>query len=146
MSVKPIPDEYHTITPYLIVHDVDGLMDFLQRALDAREIERLEAPGGSIVHAEMRIGDSVVMMAEANEQNPPMPAMLHLYLEDADTAYRRALEAGATSLREPEDQFYGDRTAGVQDRFGNQWWLATHVEDVTPEEMRRRFGAMAAQA
>jgi PhnB protein len=145
MSVKPIPDEYHTITPYLIVHDVEGLMEFLERALDAREIERLEAPGGSIVHAEMRIGDSVVMMAEANEQNPPRPAMLHLYLEDADAAYGRALEAGATSLREPEDQFYGDRTAGVKDRFGNQWWLATHVEDVTPEEMHHRFSAMAAQ-
>jgi PhnB protein len=122
----------------LVVQDVAALIAFLQQAFDAREMVRMRSPDGSIMHAEVRIGDSVVMMGGAGENNPPMPAMLHLYLEDADDAYRRALEAGATSLREPEDQFYGDRTAGVQDDFGNQWWLATHIEDVTAEEMQRR--------
>lgn len=146
MTVKPVPDGYHTVTPYLVVQDVAGLIDFLEQAFDAQEMVRMGSPDGSIMHAEMRIGDSMVMMGEAGENNPPMPAMLHLYLEDADAAYRRALEAGATSLREPEDQFYGDRTAGVKDDFGNQWWLATHIEDVTPEEMQRRAEARGQQA
>ena len=141
MTVKPVPDGYHTVTPYLVVQDVAGLIDFLERAFDAEETERMQSPDGPIMHAEVRIGDSVVMMGEAGEDTPPMPAMLHLYLEDADAAYQRALDAGATSLREPEDQFYGDRTAGVKDDFGNQWWLATHIEDVTPEEMQRRADA-----
>ena len=110
------------------------------------QIERLQTPDGRIMHAEVRIGDSVVMMGEASDDNPPIPAMLHLYLEDADAAYRRALAAGATSLREPEDQFYGDRTSGVQDAFGNQWWLATHIEDVPADEMQRWADARARQA
>ena len=146
MTVKPVPDGYHTVTPYLVVQDVAGLTDFLEQAFDAQEMVRMGSPGGSIMHAEVRIGDSMVMMGEAGENNPPMPAMLHLYLEDADAAYRRALEAGAISLREPEDQFYGDRTAGVKDDFGNQWWLATHIEDVTPEEMQRRAEVQGRQA
>jgi len=143
MAVKPIPDGYHTVTPYLVLRDAAGLIEFLQQAFDAEEIERMQAPDGGITHAEVRIGDSVIMMGDANESVPPMPAMIHLYLEDSDAAYQRALEAGATSLREPEDQFYGDRTGGVQDAFGNQWWLATHIEDVSPEEMRRRAEAQA---
>lgn len=130
MAVKPIPDGYHTVTPYLIVGDVAGLIDFLQQAFDAEETERMQQPDGRIMHAEVRIGDSAVMMGEANDDVAPMPAMLHLYLEDCDDAYRRALSAGATSLREPTDEFYGDRTAGVLYAFGNQWWLATHIEDV----------------
>ena len=146
MTVKPVPDGYHTVTPYLVVQDVASLIDFLEQAFNAGEMVRMRSPGGSIMHAEVRIGNSMVMMGEAGENNPPMPAMLHLYLEDADAAYRRALEAGATSLREPEDQFYGDRTAGVKDDFGNQWWLATHIEDVTPEEMQRRAEARGQQA
>ena len=141
MTVKPVPDGYHTVTPYLVVRGVTDLIHFLQRAFDAREISRTRLPDGSIMYAEVRIGDSLIMLGEAAENTPPMPAMLHLYLEDTDAAYRRALAAGATSLREPEDQFYGDRTAGVQDAFGNQWWLATHIEDVSAEEIQRRADA-----
>jgi uncharacterized glyoxalase superfamily protein PhnB len=137
-KIKFKPDGYHTVTPYLLVHDVVGLIDFMKRVFDAEELQRFDQPDGSVMHAEVRIGDSLVMMAEAGGDFPPMPGMLHLYLEDTDAAYRRALEVGAISLREPEDQFYGDRTAGVQDPFGNQWWLSTHIEDVSPEEMRRR--------
>jgi uncharacterized glyoxalase superfamily protein PhnB len=145
MNVRPIPDGYHTVTPYLVVRDAASLITFLQQAFKASEIERMESPDGGITHAEVRIGDSVVMMGESNEEVPPMQAMLHLYLENADVAYQRAVEAGATSLREPEDQFYGDRTAAVKDAFGNQWWLATHIEDVPPEEIRRRANAQAQQ-
>lgn len=145
MTVKPVPDGYHTVTPYLVVRDPAGLIEFLQGVFDASEIERTELPDGRIMHAEVRIGDSVVMMGGANEEYPPMPAMLHLYLEDTDAAYRRALEAGATSLREPEDQFYGDRTAGFRDEYGNQWWLATRIEDLSSEEIQRRAEAQARQ-
>lgn len=142
MAVKPIPDGYHTVTPYLVVAEVAQLIDFLKQAFGAAEIQRTTRPDGSIGHAEVRMGDSRVMMGEAGGEFPPMPGMLHLYVEDADALYQRALQAGATSLREPEDQFYGDRMAGVKDKFGNQWWIATHIEDVSPEEMARRQEAM----
>lgn len=145
MTVKSVPEGYHTVTPYLVVSDVSGLIDFLSLALDARETERMQRPDGSIIHAEVQIGDSVVMMGGANEGNPPMPGMLYLYLEDCDDAYRSSLDAGAASLQEPEDQFYGDRTAGVKDAFGNQWWFATRVEQVSAEEMERRAEALAQQ-
>ncbi|MFW6069342.1 MAG: VOC family protein, partial [Chloroflexota bacterium] len=134
---------YHSVTPYLIVPDVDQLIDFLKQVFDAEERSRVADAKGRIMHAEARVGDSVIMMGQSNEEIPPMPAVLHLYLEDVDDAYERALEAGATSLREPTDEFYGDRSGGVQDAFGNQWWLATHVEDVSEEEMQRRMAEMA---
>jgi PhnB protein len=140
-KVKFIPEGYRTVTPYLIVRDAGSLINFLKQVFDATETQRFQQPDGGIMHAEVRIGDSVVMMADANEANPPMPGMLQIYLEDTDAAYRRALAAGATSVREPEDQFYGDRTAGVRDAFGNQWWITTHIEDVSAEEMQRRMEA-----
>ena len=143
MAVNPIPDGYHTVTPYLVVRDVAGLIDFLQQAFAAKEIERMQGPDGSITHAEVRIGDSVVMMGQATDDVEPMPAMLHLYLEDVDAAYRQAVAAGGASLREPTDEFYGDRSAAVKDAYGNQWWLATHIEDVSPEEMQKRAAAQA---
>jgi uncharacterized glyoxalase superfamily protein PhnB len=93
-------------------------------------------PDGSIGHGELKIGDSVVMVGEAPDE--PVTAMLHLYVEDCDAVYQRALDAGAESLNEPTDQFYGDRSGGVRDKWGNQWYISTHVEDVTPDEMRRR--------
>lgn len=144
MPVKPIPEGYHTVTPYLVVQGAAQLIDFLKQAFDAEEILRMTQPDGTIMHAEVKIGNSRVMMAEAQGEFTPMPAMLHLYVEDMDAVYRRALQAGATSLREPEDQFYGDRIGGVRDSFGNQWWIATHIEDVSAEEMARRAADQAA--
>ncbi|HSM57468.1 MAG TPA: VOC family protein [Candidatus Sulfomarinibacteraceae bacterium] len=143
MAVQPIPEGYHTVTPYLIVPDVDGQISFLQEAFDAEVRARMEGPDGRVMHAEVRIGDSPVMMGESSDEIPPMPAMLHLYVPDVDAVYEQALAAGATSVREPIDEFYGDRSGGVQDAFGNQWWLATHVEDVSEEEMMRRMEEMA---
>jgi PhnB protein len=138
MAVKPIPDGYHTVTPYLTVQGVSKLIDFLKQAFEAREIERMTQPDGTIMHAEVRIGDSVVMMGEARDQWKPVPGAIYLYVNDTDAVYKRALRAGATSLMEPADQFYGDRSAGVKDPSGNYWWIATHQEDVPPEELKRR--------
>jgi uncharacterized glyoxalase superfamily protein PhnB len=145
MAVKPIPEGHHTVTPYLLVRGAAQLIDFMKQAFGAEEIQRQTLPDGSIMHAEVRLGDSRVMLADAGGQLEPMPAMLHLYVEDTDTLYRRALQAGATSLREPVNEFYGDRMSGVKDAFGNQWWIATHIEDVSPEEMAKRQAAMAKQ-
>ena len=145
MAVKPIPEGYHTVTPYLIVRGAAQLIDFMKRAFAAEEIQRMPLPDGSIMHAEVRMGDSRVMLSEASGEYQPMPTMLHLYVEDMDTLYQRALQAGATSLRQPVDEFYGDRIGGVKDPFGNQWWIATHIEDVSPEELARRQQASAKQ-
>ncbi len=103
-------------------------------------------PDGTVRHGEVRIGDSIVMVGEASAQHKPMPTTLYLYVTDTDATYRRAIQAGATSLTEPADQFYGDRNAGVEDPCGNQWWIATHVEDVAPEEMKRRSEAFMKQS
>ena len=143
MAVKPIPDGYHSVTPYLVVPGVARLIEFLKQAFGAIETERHARPDGAIMHAEVRIGDSVVMMGEPSGPYPAMPACVYLYVSDADATYKRAIEAGATSLMEPADQFYGDRHGGVKDPSGNTWWIATHQEDVSPEEMARRAKAYA---
>ncbi|MFQ6013315.1 MAG: VOC family protein [Thermoplasmata archaeon] len=145
MGVKPIPEGYHAVTPYLVVQGVAQLIDFMKTTFHAEEKERHSRPDGTVLHAEVRVGDSVVMMGEPTERTELQPAHLYMYVNDTDATYRRALEAGAESLREPGDQFYGDRTAGVKDTFGNVWWIATHVEDVPPEELRRRAEAEMAR-
>ena len=145
MAVKPIPDGYHTITPYLVVQGAPKLIDFLQQAFEAQETERITQPDGTIGHAEVRIGDSVVMMAEARGEWKPMPSAMYLYVNDTDAVYQRALQAGAISTMEPANQFYGDRSAGVRDPSGNQWWIATHQEDVPPNELKKRAEAAMQQ-
>jgi PhnB protein len=145
MAVKPIPDGYHSITPYLVVQGAGKLIDFLKQAFEAQESERLTRPDGTIGHAEVRIGDSIVMMSEASGEWKPMPGSMYLYVNDADATYKRALQAGATSTMEPTDQFYGDRSAGVKDLAGNHWWIATHKEDLSPEELAKRAKAAMKQ-
>jgi uncharacterized glyoxalase superfamily protein PhnB len=137
-KVDPIPQGYHTVTPYLVTGDVGALLEFVQKAFDAKVTEKLEMPGGPIMHAAVLIGDSHVMMGQASENNPAMPTMLYLYVQDCDAAYQKALDAGAESVQEPTDQFYGDRSGGVRDSLGNQWWVGTHIEDVSPEEIAKR--------
>jgi len=139
--VKPIPDGYHTVTPILMVDGAARLIDFLETAFDAREKSRFVDPGGKIAHAEVTIGDSLVQLSDAAGEWKPIQVPLLLYVTDTDAAYERALKAGATSVREPADQFYGDRTGGVKDAFGNTWWIATHKEDVSREEILRRMEA-----
>ncbi len=139
MTAKSIPDGYHSITPYLVVSGAAKVIDFAKQAFGAQELMRMPGANGTIGHAELKIGDSVVMTADASSQYQARPAHLLLYVPDVDEAYRRALNAGGKSEREPTNQVYGDRSAGVTDPAGNQWWIATHIEDVTPEEIGRRM-------
>ena len=138
MPVKSIPDGYHTVTPFLLVKEASKVIEFLKKAFGAVESSRHTLPDGSIMHAEIRIGDSNVMLAEASAKWPAMPSMLYLYVQDVDSIYKKAVQAGGKSLREPTNEFYGDRSAGVMDASGNQWWIATHVEDVPAEDMMKR--------
>jgi PhnB protein len=141
MAAKPIPSGFHTVTPYLTVQGANKLIDFLKQAFDAKEIERMPGPDGKVGHAQLQIGDSMVMMGEASGQMKPMNCMIYLYVNDADALYKRALQAGGTSTAEMTDQFYGDRSGAVKDPSGNVWWIATHKEDVPREEMKKRMEA-----
>jgi uncharacterized glyoxalase superfamily protein PhnB len=138
--VTAIPDEYGSVTPYLVVEGAEGLLGFLQNAFGAtiRGGDVMRGPDGKIGHAEVEIGDSIVMLADVPPDGEAMRTMLNIYVEDCDATYKSALAAGAESVREPEDQFYGDRNAGVRDKWGNQYYVSTHIEDVSPEEMERR--------
>jgi len=141
-SVQPIPDGAHTVTPYLVAEGIPRLIEFLKQALGAQELSRMARPDGVIMHAEVKIGDSIVMMGTPMGDWKAQPCSLYLYVEDVDAVYERAIQAGGTSVKEPADQFYGDRTGGVIDPSGNYWGIATHVEDVSHEEMAKRFAAM----
>ena len=154
---KPIPAGYHSVTPAIVVRDAAAAIDFYKRAFGAEEIDRMAGPDGSIMHAEIRIGDSILMLGEENEQwvtKSPLSlngvhGSLHLYVEDADAAFNRALEAGATVRYPLEDAFWGDRYGKVTDPFGHEWGLATRVKDMTKAEMEKagqEWMAKAAQA
>lgn len=148
-AVKPIPEGYHTVTPYLCLQDATQALEFYKKAFGARELMRLEAPGGKIGHAEMKIGNSIVMMAD---EFPGMDFLspltrggttvnLHLYVAKVDQMVDGAVKAGATLLRPVKDQFYGDRTGSVRDPFGHVWHLATHTVDLSKAELRKRADA-----
>ena len=147
--VKPIPEGYPRVTPYLIVDGASAAIEFYRAVLGATERMRMAAPDDKIGHAELQIGDSVIMLAD---EHPDMdargpktvggtPVALHVYVEDADTAFDRAVEAGARALRPVENKFYGDRSGEFEDPFGHRWSVATHVEDVPPDEMAKRAAA-----
>lgn len=137
-----IPDGYHTVTPYLIVRGVPGLIEYLEKVFGAKELRRTTVTDGKVRHARVKIGDSILMMGEAAKSQPAVTSVLYLYVDDVDSTYRLALEHGGKSLREPEEQYYGDRNAGIEDPFGNQWWFATQVDDVSPEELEKRARAL----
>ena len=136
MAVKAIPEGYHSVTPSLSVQGAAKLIDFLKEGFGAQEAFRMPAPNGEIMHAEVRIGDSIVMLNDLMGQSPTTSS-LFLYVTDVDQVYQRALKAGGTSLSAPANMFWGDRMAQVKDSFGNQWSIATHVEDVPPQEMQK---------
>ena len=143
-DVKPVPDGYTAITPYLVAEDAPALLDFLASGLGAVERMRLPMPDGSIAHAEVEIDGAAVMLGSSSgSEFPPLAAQIHLYVEDVDAAYARAVSAGGTPVAEPEDQFYGDRIARVIDPAGNHWSIATHIAEVTPEEMAQAMEQMA---
>ena len=141
-KISFIPKGYHTVTPYVMVHGAAGLIDFVKQAFGAKEKHRSSSPDDGIWHADVVIGDSHVMIADATAQWPAAPTGVYLYVKDTDALYKNALAAGATSLQEPADQFYGDRTAGVKDQWGNSWFMGTHIEDVSPKELQKRMEAM----
>ena len=151
MSVKPIPDGYGTVTPYLIVQGAGAAIEFYKIVFGATERLRLPTPEGRVAHAELEIGNSLLMLAdecpERGAKSPQTvggsPVSFHLYVPDADAVYAKALAAGAKPIRPVENQFYGDRTGLFADPFGHTWNVATHVEDVSPEELQKRMAALS---
>jgi PhnB protein len=146
MAVQPVPEGYNTVTPYLGVEDAAAAIDFYQRAFGAKERSRMPGPGDTIMHAELELGDSLIMLSDPFPQASTKPPKelggtsvnIFLYVEDIDAVHKQAVDAGGTSLMEPDDMFWGDRFGSVQDPFGHTWTIATHVEDVSPEEMQKR--------
>lgn len=149
MAVSPIPAGYHSVTPYLVIDGAARAIEFYKQAFEAQELFRMPTPDGKVAHAEIRIGNSPVMMADAcDEYRGPRafggtPVSLMIYVEDVDRIFRQALAAGAKEHRPVIDQFYGDRSGTLIDPFGHMWTVATHVEDVSPEEIDRRVAQMA---
>jgi len=149
-KVKPIPEGYHTVTPYLIINGAAAALDFYKKAFGATEIFRMGTPGGKVGHAEIRIGDSAIMLAdeavEMDARSPQSlggsPVSILLYVEDVDARVKQAVSAGATIRGPVEDKFYGDRMGSVVDPFGHVWHIGTHKEDVSPDEMRKRMEAI----
>ena len=154
MSVKPIPEGYHSVTPYLIIRGAADAIEFYKKAFGAVELFRFPAPGGKIGHAEIKVGDSPIMLADEYPDmgyNGPQsiggsPVSLMIYLEDVDSVFNRAVDAGATVKEAVQDKFYGDRTGTVIDPFGHIWHISTHKEDVSMDEMERRAKAASAGA
>jgi PhnB protein len=154
MAVKPIPEGYHSVTPYLIIKGAAKALEFYKKAFGARELMRVPGPQGTIGHAEIQIGDSRIMLADecpGGEFLSPTSrggtsVSLLIYCEDVDNRFNQALAAGARVIRPLQDQFYGDRSGAVEDPFGHQWSISTHVEDVSMEEIQRRMDAMSKQA
>ena len=150
-KVKAVPEGYHTITPYLIVDGAGRAIDFYKRAFGAKELMRVPAPGDRVGHAEIKIGDSVIMLAdehpEIQARGPQhyggSPVSILLYVADVDALFKQAVAAGGTEVRPVADQFYGDRSGTLKDPFGHSWHLSTHKEDVSPEELNRRMAALA---
>jgi uncharacterized glyoxalase superfamily protein PhnB len=145
MATRPIPEGFHTITPFFMVRDVKAVITFAKKAFDAKQEYLLEHSNGKVMHAQIRIGDSNIMLGDAM-RNDALPSMVYLYTDDVDGLYRRAIEARGKSLQEPTDMFYGDRSGGVKDPQGISWWTATHVEDVSEEELKKRGKEFEAKA
>jgi uncharacterized glyoxalase superfamily protein PhnB len=150
-AVKPVPDGYHTVTPHLAVRDAAAAIAFYAKAFGAEELFRMPGPGGVVMHAELRVGDSIVMLGEEAPERGALspqtiggsPVSLMVYLKDVDASFARAAQAGCTIQMPLTDMFWGDRYGKLQDPFGHHWALATHKEDVSPEEMAKRMAAMA---
>lgn len=143
MKVNPIPEGFHTVTPYLVVNGASEFLNFLKSAFDAevRGVHK-SADGGMIMNAEVKIGDSVVMFGDVMPGMDAIPAMLYLYVKDADSLYQKVIKAGGKSIHEMKDQFYGDRSGAVEDRWGNKWWIATRIEQVNEAELAKRMSKM----
>jgi uncharacterized glyoxalase superfamily protein PhnB len=146
MTAKSIPDGYHTVTPYLTVRGAGKVIEFLKQAFGAQiSHEPLKRPDGSIMHAQILIGDSRIMIAEESEMAKATSSTLYLYVPNVDAVYQRAVQVGGAKVMEPTDMFYGDRSGGVMEPTGNTWFIATHMEDVAPQELTKRAEAFCKQ-
>ena len=146
MPAKPIPDGYHSVTPYLTVRDAPKIIDFLKQAFGAKlSHDPIKRPDGTLMHAQVMIGDSRIMLAEENEMARATTSTLYLYVANVDAVYQQAVKAGGKTIMEPMDMFYGDRSGGVKDPSGNSWYIATHKEDVAPQELQTRAEAFIKQ-
>ena len=153
-KVKPIPDGHRTVAPYLAIKNAGGALEFYRNAFGAIETYKLVVPDGRVGHAEIRLGDSLIMLSDefpefggkAPEALGGSPVSIHLYVDDVDAFFKRALAAGARERKPVEDQFYGDRSGQLEDPFGHLWWVATHKEDVAPAEMQQRVRALFTRA
>jgi PhnB protein len=143
MAVKAIPDGYHSITPSLVARDAAKLVTFMNEAFGAKERMRMPTPDGKIAHTELEIGDSVVMLSDATNEFPAQAGSLHLYVDNVDAVWDRAIKAGGKQQRPVQNQFYGDRSGVLIDPAGNQWNISQHVEDVSDDEMAKRMKSMA---
>lgn len=137
-NVSAVPEGYHTVTPFLVVDNADELIDFIKKAFHGEVESVYRQDDNKIVNANVKIGDSAIMIADAMGEMEPELAMLYLYVDDVDAVYQSALDANGESLREIRDEFYGDRAGAVKDRWGNKWWIATHKEDIDEKELARR--------
>ena len=145
-QVKPIPEGYHTVTPYLVVDGAEKVVKFMKEAFGAQPVfEPMMRPDGKVMHAEFKIGNSIVMLADSSERAQATSTMLYLYVPNVDAVYQKAIKAGGTSLMEPADQFYGDRSGGVKDPAGNRWHIGTHIENVSPAELKKRAAEVMKQ-
>jgi len=139
MTAKPVPDGYHTVTPYLTVHNAAKVIEFLKQGFGAQTThEPFKRPDGKIMHAEIKIGDSRIMLGEENEMAKATPSTLYVYVPNVDATHQQAVKAGGKSVAEPTDMFYGDRCGAVKDPSGNTWSIATHKEDLTTDELAKR--------
>jgi PhnB protein len=153
MAVKPIPEGYHSVTPYLMIKGASRAIDFYKKVFGATEVMRMPGPGGSVAHAELQIGDSRIMLADeqqGNYRSPDAlggsPVSLMLYVPDVDKTFKEAISNGAKETRAVQDQFYGDRSGNLVDPFGHIWTVSTHKEDVSEQEMQKRMAALAKPA
>jgi PhnB protein len=153
-NVKPVPDGYHTVTPYLFIRGAAGAIDFYKKVFGATEIMRMPGPIGQVMHAELKFGDSIVMLSDENPKAGAMSPQtaggvsvsLHVYAEKVDDVVQKAMDGGAKLVRAVTNQFYGDRTGTLLDPFGHMWTVATHVEDVSPEELKKRAASAGSQS
>ena len=151
MAVNPIPDGYHSVTPYLIVQGAAAALDFYTKVFGATELFRMPGPDGRIGHAEIKIGDSPIMLADEHPEMDALgpktiggtPVGIMIYVANSDAMFKQAVAAGAKVIKPLQDQFYGDRSGTIEDPFGHKWTISTHIEDVSPEEIGRRVAAMA---
>ncbi|MDX2018590.1 MAG: VOC family protein [Deltaproteobacteria bacterium] len=142
-KVQAVPPQYGSLTPYLVLPRCEEAIEFYKKAFNATEVMRMPMPGGAIGHAELKIGDSILMLASGNEEWPQTSSLICLYVDDCDAVFHRAMAAGAQQLEPPSDKFYGDRAGSLKDPFGQRWSIMTHKEDLSPEQMQERMAKMS---